>query len=296
MPADQDFHAAADRIETLLGRVSTWTDQKARAEAEDLVREMMDLYGGAVERLLEIVHDQSGSASERIFNALGADTLVSSVLILHGLHPQDVESRVVQALDTVRPYLASHGGDVTLLGIEQDVVRLRLEGSCQSCPSSTVTMKLAVERAIEEAAPEIARIEVEGVEEAAAAPPSGLHQIGHSDRADRAKSGSAAPSWVALGMPPAPGPGGLAAVDLSGVKVVVCKVDEDWYAYRDLCPSCRSVLAGGALEADVLACPSCARRYDVRKAGGSLEGDGLHLEPLPLLDDRGALKIAVPAF
>lgn len=63
----------------------------------------------------------------------------------------------------MRPYLGSHGGDVKLLGVADGVVRLRLERSCHGCPSSTVTMKLAVEKAIAEAAPEIARIAVEGV-------------------------------------------------------------------------------------------------------------------------------------
>jgi len=288
---DRDPHAAADRIESLLTELSSWSDHSARAKTEELVRELMELYGGAVERILEIIHENAGPAVDRVFAALASDQLVSSLLILHGLHPDDVETRVARALDTVRPYLGSHGGDVTLLGIRDDIVRLRLEGSCHGCPSSMVTMKLAVERAIEEAAPEIIRVEVEGVQESstpASAP--GLLQIGARGPSD----GQAHPSWVALGAPPQPGPGGLAAVDLSGVKVVVCKIDQDWYAYRDACPSCGSVLAGGALQQEVLACPTCSRRYDVRKAGGSLDGDGLHLEPFPLLDDRGALKIAVP--
>jgi len=84
-------------------------------------------------------------------------------LVVHDLHPLDLETRVARALERVRPYLGSHGGDVKLLGVEDGVVLLRLEGSCQGCPSSTVTMKLAIEKAIEEAAPEILRIEVEGV-------------------------------------------------------------------------------------------------------------------------------------
>ena len=79
-----------------------------------------------------------------------------ALLILHGLHPLDVETRIARALDRVRPYLGSHGGDVKLLGVTDGVVHLRLEGSCHGCPSSTVTMKLAIEKAIEEAAPEVA--------------------------------------------------------------------------------------------------------------------------------------------
>ena len=120
----------------------------------------MELYGSALARILEIV-DDTGSADE-IFDRLAADDLVASLLVLHGLHPLNIETRIVRALDRVRPYLGSHGGDVKLLGVKEGVVHLRLEGSCHGCPSSTVTMKLAIEKAIEEAAPEVVRIEVEG--------------------------------------------------------------------------------------------------------------------------------------
>lgn len=323
MPADRDLRAAADRIEALLDELGAQGDPHARAKAEELVRLLMRLYGGGLERILEIVHEESGPASERYFSRLADDSLVSSLLVLHGLHPLDLETRILRALDKVRPYLGSHGGDVSLLGVDEGVVRLRLEGSCKSCPSSTVTMKLAVERAIEEAAPEITGIEVEGVV-ADAVPPGGapateLLQIGQNGRngqnghgADNSEAGRSAAnggrppanlagsSWIVVGSPPRPGPGGLAALDLPGVKVVVCKVDEAWYAYRDCCPACGAFLAEGALQHEVLACPACARRYDVRRAGGCIDGEGgeggegLHLDPLPLLDEQGALRIAVP--
>ena len=88
-----------------------------------------------------------------------------SLLVVHGLHPDDVGTRVERALDGVRPYLGSHGGDVELLGVTDDgVVRLRLLGSCDGCPSSSVTLTLAVENAIQEAAPEVGRHRRGGVE------------------------------------------------------------------------------------------------------------------------------------
>ena len=65
------------------------------------------------------------------------DELVSHLLLLHGLHPVSLGDRVLDALDEVRPYLESHGGDVELVGMEGPVVRLRMQGSCSGCPSST---------------------------------------------------------------------------------------------------------------------------------------------------------------
>jgi Fe-S cluster biogenesis protein NfuA len=196
MPAEKNLRAAADRIEALLQELSALGDTHARAKAEELVRLLMRLYGEGLERVLEIVHEESGAASERFFGRLADDGLVSSLLVLHGLHPLDVETRVLRALDRVRPYLGSHGGDVSLLGVDDGVVRLRLEGSCHGCPSSTVTMKLAIERAIEEAAPEVTGIEVEGVVTEAAAPGApaagDLLQIGHNGQNGHNARGGAA--------------------------------------------------------------------------------------------------------
>lgn len=151
-----------DRIETLLDEINAQADPAARAKAEELVRLLMELYGAGLRRLLEIVDQEGGEIADRLFDRVAGDNLVASLLLLHGLHPLDLETRVRRALDKVRPHLGSHGGDVTLLGVERGVVHLRLEGTCHGCPSSLVTMKLAIERAIEEAAPEVAGIEVEG--------------------------------------------------------------------------------------------------------------------------------------
>ena len=158
----KNLRVIADRIETLVQEFGTFADPRVREKAEEFVRLLMDLYGTGLARVLEIVAE-TDMAAERLFGRFTEDDLVASLLILHGLHPFDTETRVVRALDRVRPHLGSHGGDVKLLGVKQGVVHLRLEGSCHGCPSSTITMKLAIERAIEEAAPEVTHIEVEGV-------------------------------------------------------------------------------------------------------------------------------------
>ena len=140
----------------------------ARGRAEELVREVTDLYGAGLARILEILDDR-GPARRGTLDALAADELVASLLLIHGLHPQDLQTRVAAALDGVRPYLGSHGGDVELLDVSDDgVVRLKLLGTCQGCPSSSVTLKFAVEEAIESAAPEVTAIEVVEAERSAA--------------------------------------------------------------------------------------------------------------------------------
>ncbi|MGB7951468.1 MAG: NifU family protein [Candidatus Binatia bacterium] len=291
MSQGNDLRKVGDRIEALLQELGRSADPRLRANSEELVRLLMDLYGSALARVLEII-DDTGSADE-IFDRLAADDLVASLLALHGLHPLKVESRIARALDRVRPYLGSHGGDVKLLGVKDGVARLRLEGSCHGCPSSTVTMKLAIEKAIEEAAPEVVRIEVEGSSPSGTGAANGNRHAPKSNQpanhADKISSGE----WMALDQLPEFTAGNLVHTRLAEMSILLCRVGENFYAYQDCCPSCGSALAGSALQDNLLACSSCARRYDLRSAGRCLDTEEFHLEPLPLLVEPNGVKIAV---
>ena len=98
---------------------------------------------------------------------------MGSMLLIHDLYPVPLEERVAEALESVRPYMESHGGDVELLGIEDGVARLRLEGSCRGCAASSATLELAIKQALMEAAPDLLGMDVEGVEERAHPRPAG---------------------------------------------------------------------------------------------------------------------------
>lgn len=164
------------RIETLLDELST-ADPAVRARSEELVRLLAQMYGQGLERAVTVLRD-GGPSGQAMLDQVAADPLVSALLALHGLHPMGVEQRVNRALDEVRPYLGSHAGGIQLLGIDDEgVARLRLEGSCDGCPSSLMTVKNAVEGAVADAAPELTGIEVEGVAEPSASRGEGLLQI-----------------------------------------------------------------------------------------------------------------------
>ncbi len=73
---------------------------------------------------------------------------------------QDLETRVEETLDEIRPYLESHGGDVTLLEVTPEkVARLQLLGACGGCPMSAMTLKFGIERLLEDRVPELAGVE-----------------------------------------------------------------------------------------------------------------------------------------
>jgi Fe-S cluster biogenesis protein NfuA len=126
---------------------------------EELVRALTAVYGEALTRVVSLV--DAGT-----LHRLAADPVVSGMLVLHDLHPVGTAARVSAALDAVRPALGKHAGGVELLGVDEAlVVHLRLEGSCDGCPSSLATVRGAIERAVFEAAPEVSGVEVAGLAE-----------------------------------------------------------------------------------------------------------------------------------
>lgn len=166
-----------EKIEELIGTIESLPDPTARASALALVQALMDFHSEALDRLMEIVAAQ-GEPGYSIFDKFSGDELVSNLLLLYGLHPLPLETRVSQALEKVKPQLDLHGGSVELLEISEGVVRLRLQGNCKGCPSSADTLKLAIEAAIYAAAPDVVAIEAEGEIEKSS--PAGFVQIARS--------------------------------------------------------------------------------------------------------------------
>ncbi|HEY0519388.1 MAG TPA: NifU family protein, partial [Ilumatobacteraceae bacterium] len=134
------------QLEALQGRA----DPRVFEQAVALLQTVGELYGAALARVMQIVDQHAPELAPRII----ADPLLESLLVANGLHPHDVRARIADALDAVRPFLAGHGGDVELLDIDERVgaVHLRLLGSCDGCPSSAITLRTTVERAILDAA------------------------------------------------------------------------------------------------------------------------------------------------
>jgi Fe-S cluster biogenesis protein NfuA/nitrite reductase/ring-hydroxylating ferredoxin subunit len=281
------------RVETLLGEIEALEDPNARQKAAEIVQVLLDLYGEGMARMMETV--SQGEERERTFQAFADDELVSHLLLLHGLHPLAVETRVVRALEEVRPYLQSHGGNVELLGVEGGVARLRMQGSCDGCPSSAMTLKLAIEEAVQKAAPDLEGIEAEGVAEPKPAPTivAGPTLRKKEKRQQPQENGA---SWTIIGGLPQLSGGGLLVKEISGEPVLLVKLENDLYAYRNLCPGCGESLEGGSMKGAELGCPGCGRSYDVRRAGRCSDDPQMHLEPIPLLvGEEGLVKIAQPS-
>jgi len=296
-----DIQAVGEKVEALLAEFASASDPTIAGRAEELVGLLVDFYGAGLARIMELLDKQAVAP-------LLADKAVAGLLVLHDLHPQTTEERVLAALDRVRPYLGSHAGGVEYLGLDDDgTVRLRLAGSCDGCPSSALTVKMAIEKGIEEVAPEVTKVEVEGmVSDPASQQSAGtaegrpllpLHQVSKQPE-------PLASTWVQVDGIEDLGQGQVVPTLVADTAAVVCNVAGSLYAYADRCPVCGSGLAGGKLVGALLDCPGCSQRYDVVRAGrgwdeaneaATSSTAGTHLDPLPLLTENGGVRIAVPA-
>jgi Fe-S cluster biogenesis protein NfuA len=157
---DQQFRERMGRIEGLLREIEGFADPRARETAREVVQALMDLHGAGLGAMLELAHG-AGEAGRSLIDAFARDELISSLLLLYGLHPVGLEARVRAALEKVGPVLRAHNGGVELLDTREGVVRLRLTGPCDGSPTSLATLKQAVEEAVFEVAPDAAAVEVE---------------------------------------------------------------------------------------------------------------------------------------
>lgn len=155
------------KLQQLVQEAGQLRDPVARALVHECLQGLLGYYGEGLNHLLQVVR-ASGPAGEYVLGQLLDDPVVRGLLLIHGLHPVGLPARLNQAIEKVRPYMESHGGSVELLSLENDFARFRLQGACKTCPSSGVTMELALRRAIEEACPDLMGFEVEGVTTATA--------------------------------------------------------------------------------------------------------------------------------
>ena len=158
MPEQHEFQQRLQSIERLLSDIEGAADPNLRRTVQELVQLIMDLHGAGLERILEILGSdgQAEAPVPHIVSRLSRDELVGSLLVLYGLHPLDLEARVGQALEKVRARLRAHSGEVHLQGIQDGVVRLRLDAN------NAHALKETIEQTIYQYAPDVTALIIEG--------------------------------------------------------------------------------------------------------------------------------------
>jgi len=159
MAEDTALQKRIQRIGQIVEQLEASADPNARAMAKELLESLMALHGAALERILELA-SEAGEAGGAIIRKCGRDELVSSVLLLYGLHPEDLRTRVTRALEKSRSNFEAHGASAELVSINEDgAVRLRLQ--VHGFGSSASSVKSTLEAVIQDAAPDATSIVVE---------------------------------------------------------------------------------------------------------------------------------------
>ena len=167
----EDPQQALHRIEELIRALDAHPDPSAKETARELLALVLDLHGIGLAKLMGIVTTAEGGTA--ILARLVENEQVQAMLLLHGLHPDGLDTRVRRAVDRLRPHLGVHGLRLDVVEIASGIVRLRLHGSGAATIKAPLlwTLPGEIEGAVVEAAPDVQKIQIDGLDlqEAAAA-------------------------------------------------------------------------------------------------------------------------------
>ena len=257
-----DLDRAARRVDTAMERVGL-LDAPARKVAEDLKAALEEFHREGLVRVVRAL--KADPRGKELLFELVDDPVVYALLAMHGIVRADPVSLARRALEEVRPYLESHGGGVTLVGVELPVARVSLSGSCNGCSSSATTLREVVERALVVAVPGLHQVEVVPAEPepalvplasvglrpgaAAAVPSTGTGWTRGPALAD-VRDG-AVTIWHPEGLAEGAGP------------VALVRIGDRVAAYRDACAHAGMSLERGMVDSEgcVLTCPWHGLKY-----------------------------------
>lgn len=281
------FEDLAKRVEDAIAALDG-LDPASRRVADELQAAIEDVHkAGLLAIVRRLRADDAGRAT--LFE-LADDPVVHLLLSLHGIIRPDPVTHANQVLAAVRPQLHSHGGDVALVRVADGTAFVRLEGACNGCSMSSVTLRNLVEDALVQGVPAITAVEVVAGQPTPTLIPVESLRVGPDP---------AAQGWARLG-PAARFPLGeltvAAAADASvrGVELIVVNLDQRLSAYRNACAHEGLPLDNAVLDVanETLTCPWHGFCYDAA-SGECLSAPGAQLEQLPLRVDDGVVWVRV---
>lgn len=267
-------------------------DEHAEPAVRDAVFELLNgidaLHRQGITRLMELLVEARG---EMVVAALAEDLQVAPVLELYDLLPLDERAQVDDALEAVRPYIHSHGGELAVLDVVDGVVHVRLQGACSGCAGSAITLQRGVEDALRSGYAGFRAMEVHEPPRPAPAPAGFVSLDGLKASAGRFRK----PEWTPVAAVHDVPPGWARPFETAGFPVLLSNVNGEIYGFRNECPDCRMPIGEVKLSQTVLVCPwqNCA--YDAR-TGRRVDGEEgrLQIYPVALVDGQVKLALNVP--
>ncbi|GAB3001324.1 NifU family protein [Mycobacterium bourgelatii] len=265
-------------------------DPKSRAVAEELKAALEAVHRAGLVTIVRRMREDD--AARAVLFELVDDPVVHLLLSLHEIIRPDPVTHANRVLVSVRPQLQSHGGDVTLVRVEDGTAYVRLEGACNGCSMSSVTLRNLVEQALVEGVPAISAVEVLPNEPSPTLIPLEALRIGPGP--GRVRDG-----WAKLGPVDDVADGvvtvrSLTADSGESADVIVVSVDRRLSAYRNECAHEAMPLDNAIVDVGTgtLTCPWHGFCYDA-SSGECLSAPGAQLEQLPLRVDNGDVWVRV---
>lgn len=232
-------------------------------------------------------------AREGLLDEVLQDPAVSLLFTLYNQNPLDQASVAEQALELVRPYMQSHGGEVEVLAVEEGVVHVRLQGSCKTCAASAATLKNGIEVALRAGLPGFKGLVVLGPEpDQPVSGPIELPMAGMD-----APASVQAPVFTQVAELSSLSETRVTPVVVGDKEVILVRLGPEVNAFDSTCPGCNMPLSDAKLSGNVLVCTwqNCA--YDVRNGRrvDGLEGAALRIYPVSVQGGRVLLATGLQA-
>lgn len=164
MASEKEFQQKVRQLGTMVGELDQMPGGGSKVAVRELIQLLMEVHGTGLERIMELVFD-SGAEGEAMIGRLGQDPIVRNLLLLYSLHPEDLEMRVLKALDTIGPRLRKLDSTVELISLRDGAVQLQLRTSGHVHGSAAKNLRSIVEEGIYELAPDLVSLTILGLED-----------------------------------------------------------------------------------------------------------------------------------
>ncbi len=281
----EEFHAAAERLDELVQALESLPYPAIREQVFEILQAVDAIHREGLGRLVESLRAQG--QNEAIERA-AEDPVIQSLLLLYNLLPGDELTQAEAALDSVRPYIHSHGGEVEVLNVADGVVHVRLSGACYGCAGSTITLRRGIETALREGYPGFRSLVAHEPEPRASISPTGFIPLSQLDAPALRR-----PLFKEVARLADVPPGTMRDFQIDDVYVLVANVGGEVYAVRDHCPGGAAPLRLGSFSAPILVCPWHNEAYDIRtgKRADGEKGPGLTVLPVAVVN--GSIQLAI---
>ena len=164
MAGEKEFQQKVRQLGSLVGDLDQLPGGGSKVAARELVQLLMDIHGTALERIMELIFE-SGPEGGAMIGRLGQDPIVRNLLLLYSLHPEDIETRVLKAIDKLGSRLRKLDSEVELIGLRDGIIQLQLRTSSHPHGSHAKNLRSIIEDSVYEFAPDLVSLTILGLED-----------------------------------------------------------------------------------------------------------------------------------